>query len=75
MEHDKPLTSVHEALTNAVHATKAEKSGKPISFRLEPEVKGRVIALCEAQGTTLSEFLRQCCLGLVSDYTDASRGG
>jgi hypothetical protein len=68
----KPLSSVHEALHNASMADAAP--GDPVSFRLDPDVKEQVSAICYHHGTTLSEFVRQCCLSLVSDYMDSSRG-
>jgi hypothetical protein len=73
MEEPRPLTSVHEALTNAVHASRP-LPGKPTSFRLEDDVKGQAMSICERHGTNLSEYLRQCCVALVSDYTDPQRG-
>lgn len=69
----KPLTSVHEALNNAVFAD-APKKIKMLSFRLEDELADEIFDICERHGTTLSEFLRQCCMGLANDYRDPSRG-
>lgn len=73
MEEQKPLTSVHEALHKAALASKP-LPGKPVSFRLEDELKNVAMEICERHGTTLSEFLRQCAIGLVHDYSDPSRG-
>lgn len=73
MTDSRPLTSVHEALNNAVHASKP-LPGKPTSFRLEDEVKLEAMAICVRHGTSLSEYLRQCCIALVNDYRDPSRG-
>ena len=73
MDEQKPLTSVHEALSRASQASKP-LPGKPVSFRLEDDIKNEAMAICDRHGTTLSEFLRQCALGLVGDYSDPSRG-
>ena len=73
MTHPRiPLTTVHEALDNAVFA--AVGPGEPVAFRLDPELKRRAMQICEMSGTSLSEFLRQCVQGLVSDYQDPTRG-
>lgn len=69
----KPLTSVHEALQNAVFAQK-HPSGEVIALRIQPDLKKEAMNLCERHGTTLSEFLRQCVIGLLSDYSDPTRG-
>jgi hypothetical protein len=77
MEHStserKPLTSVHEALNNATFAERPAP-GEVVAFRLDADLKAEVIGICERHATTVSEFLRQCCAGLVNDYRDPSRG-
>jgi hypothetical protein len=75
MEEQKPLTSVHEALNNATWASMSRPGeGEPISFRLSPDLKRAASGICQKHNTTVSEFLRQCVIGLVSDYNDPSRG-
>ena len=69
----KSLTSVHEALNNAVFAGK-HGPGDVVAVRIKGDLKFEAMSLCERHGTTLSEFLRQCVIGLVSDYSDSSRG-
>lgn len=61
-----PLTSVHDALNRAVFEDRHQ--GEPTSFRVDSEIKARAHHLCEAHGTRLSSFLRQCVIGLVRDY-------
>lgn len=75
MEHStqKPLTSVHEALNHAVFVSKTS-SGPVTSFRVDEALKEAASAICERNGTNLSDFLRQCMVGLVNDYSDPSRG-
>jgi hypothetical protein len=75
MTDKKPLTSVHEALNNAAFASVSRPGqGEPISFRISTPLKNAATELCDRHGTNLSEFLRQCVIGLVSDYTDPDRG-
>lgn len=69
----KPLTSVHEALNNASFASH-HGPGEVTALRLRPDLKREAQSICERHGTTLSEFLRQCAVGLVSDYSDPTRG-
>lgn len=69
----KALTSVHEALSNATFAEHTVRE-QVIAFRVEPNLKEVVAAICTRHGTTLSEFLRQCCIGLAEDYRDPARG-
>ena len=70
---DKPLASVHDALQNASLASRPTKgsSGSPTSFRLEDDLKARVMEICARHGTTLSEYLRQACISLDADYPTA----
>lgn len=72
MEQQKPLTTVHEAL--ALSAMSEDSPGDPTSIRLETDLKREAAAICVRNGSNLSKFLRQCCLQLVSDYVDPSRG-
>lgn len=74
MTTEKSLTSVHEALNNAAQSSKHNPPGKPVSFRLEDQFKNEAMAICDRHGTNLSQFLRHCCLGLIQDYSDPSRG-
>ena len=73
MESQLPLLSVHDALNNAVMASKP-LPGKPTSFRLEDDVKNAAMAICDRHGTNLSEYLRQCCIALISDYSTPQSG-
>lgn len=38
------------------------------TFKIDPDEKLAVDKICKANGTNLSEFLRMCCRGLISDY-------
>lgn len=68
MENMK-LTDVHQALSTAATESLAESQPLyPFSFRISKETAEKVQELCARHGTTLSEFVRQCCEGLVKDY-------
>jgi hypothetical protein len=72
-ENQKPLSTVHEVLQNAVFASKSPP-GRPISVRVDEELRVAAQAICESNGTTLSEYLRQSLVSLVGDYVDPARG-
>lgn len=67
MEQDK-LTSVHEALQNAVFETSTKVEMVNCTFKLPPHVKDLAEQICERNGTNMSVFLRECVKGLVKDY-------
>jgi len=67
MEHG--LINVHECLQEAILVSKSEKTAMvPLTIKISEEVKDSVTEICDRHGTTVSEFLRKCCEGLVSDY-------
>lgn len=67
---DEQLTSVHAAIQNAVLAAQPlDLKDASILVRVEGGMKRQVARICEQNGVTVSEFLRQCCAGLVRDYT------
>lgn len=65
------LTSVHDAMQRASLACPAPLKDAQIIVRIDQATKDRVAQVCESHGTTTSEFLRQCCAGLIADYTGA----
>lgn len=74
-ETSRSLTTVHQALSEAAlieHSGASEFA--PTTIRIEPDLKGATMAICERHGTNLSEFLRSCCRGLLRDYIDPSVG-
>lgn len=73
MHTKRSLTSVHEALNNAAFEAHDGRDDV-IAFRIDKRLKEQTARICESNSATLSEFLRQCCLGLVNDYCDPARG-
>lgn len=68
MKHATGLTSVHDALINAVQASEKKPPLKPYTFKCDEEQIAHAEQICERHATSLSEFLRQCVKGLTSDY-------
>ena len=63
------LFSVHQAISNA----QFERDNKgpesiTVAFRLTKDIKDQANQICTQHGITMSDFLRQCCEGLVHDY-------
>jgi hypothetical protein len=62
------LSTVHTALLRA-----QEKSQQLIlvnaSYKINPEIKNMAEVICQQNGTTLSEFVRQSIECLVADYS------
>jgi hypothetical protein len=65
---EQPLTSVHDALREAKLAERDRIVFVNANFKCHPAKKAAAEAICEAEGTTLSAFLRACMDGLVTDY-------
>lgn len=64
---EEHLPNVHEVLGESRFEEKPE--AMPVcSFRLETDLEETARAICEANGSSLSAFLRSCCRQLVSDY-------
>lgn len=64
------ITSVHDAIENALleFPDKAEPA-QVYSFRCDPEVMRGVQIILGKRGITVSSFVRNCCEGLVNDFT------
>ena len=63
------LTTVHECLKAAqLESKQYEPKTETITIRIEPTVKARASAICERNGTSISDYLRKCCEGLAADY-------
>lgn len=62
------LTTVHDALSNASGEIKAPEGLHPATYRVTPQIKELAERICEQNATTLSQFVRKCCEGLVEDY-------
>lgn len=62
------LLNVHEVLSDAVQATKEQQPMITYSMKIDEELRDAAADICERNGTSLSEFLRQCALTLVSEY-------
>lgn len=66
------LTNIHECLADAASEPHVksleEKPLKAFSFRIREESFAAASEICDRHGTTISEFLRQCCEAIVRDY-------
>jgi hypothetical protein len=63
------ITNVHEALATA--SSEPTTPSYPMdnySFRMKSEIADKVTEICARHGTSMSEFVRQCCEGLIKDY-------
>lgn len=64
------LSTVHHCLARSA-SDPAMRSEIPMvthTFRIPEELKSEVTAHCERHGSTLSSFLRRCCIDLLKDY-------
>jgi hypothetical protein len=68
MEDANKLTSVHDALQNAVLESGTKTEMINCTFKVPPHVKDLAEKICDRHGTTMSVFLRECVKGLVRDY-------
>lgn len=69
VEMEDKLTNVHEALNRAATAPSSPQIPmEQYSFRMKEDMANKVKDICDRHGTTMSEFLRHCCEGLISDY-------
>lgn len=62
------LSSVHDSLQRAALRTQSDNNDGMITVRIDEELKVQVTLLCDQTGTSVSEFLRQCCRDLIGDY-------
>lgn len=62
------LVTVHKALQEAVVEKFNPTDNVTQTFRINKELKDQCDQICEQNGTTISAFLRMCCMGLVVDY-------
>ncbi len=63
------LSNVHDALSKAViESKKPPKLDKTFTFRTDLEQMIIAEGICDANGTTVSMFLRKCIDCLVEDY-------
>lgn len=70
---ENKLTTVHDAVNDAKFApSPVENDPKTTVFavRMPKHLKEQAEFFCERNSTTLAEFLRQCCTGLVNDYVN-----
>ena len=69
IEQPQPhLHTVHDAITRAILASQDKAKLETATFKVHPKKKELAELICEKQGTTLSEFLRECVNGLCEDY-------
>lgn len=66
------LTTVHDAMANAAAEIEGPVGMEPATYRITDEIKDTAAKICAQHGTTLSQFIRKCCEGLVKDYTGRS---
>ena len=62
------MHSVHDAVTKAILTSKEKPNLVTATFKVHPGKKEIAEQICEHQGITLSEFLRECVNGLCEDY-------
>lgn len=70
-EDEDRLSTVHDAMSDAAASPEpAENDPNMVvqTFRIPQGLKDDVRRICEANGTTLSSWLRECCERLRSDY-------
>lgn len=63
--HVPALKNLHEVLGESRYEDEVKE---PCSFRLEPHRKEIAEGICQANGTTLSKFLRGCVSQLIVEY-------
>lgn len=69
MENHDELTDVHEALMLASDDSKEKPAYITVTAKMEQRTKDLASMICAKNGTNLSAFLRECCKGLVRDYS------
>lgn len=62
------LTNVHDALSRAQEKAKNKVALVNANFKINPLNKEIAEQICVKNGTTMSEFLRECVDGLIEDY-------
>ena len=66
------LSTVHDAVREAVAEPRptgqVETKMQPATFKVKDSTKLTAAQICENNGTSLSAFLRWCCILLVRDY-------
>lgn len=61
-------TDVHDALRKAQLSENNRVAMVNANFKLNPIKKEMAEQICTKNGTTFSEYLRQCVEGLILDY-------
>ena len=62
------LSTVHDAVRESILDNRGEEELKPATYKIQPDLKDKTVAILSENGTTLSAFLRWCCTLLVQDY-------
>lgn len=62
------LSTVHDAIQESILDAREGEELKPSSYKIQPSVKEKAEQICEQNGTSLSAFMRWCCILLVEDY-------
>lgn len=65
---EEKLSSVHDCLQRAALNTQAIAFPSMVTIRMDEDLKQQVMDLCERNGTTISEYIRQACRDLINDY-------
>jgi len=66
---EQRLLNLHEVLVDAkLDETIEGEEWGTTTFRLPTRVKEIVDQICQTNGATPSQFLRRCCVQLVSEY-------
>lgn len=61
-------TDVHHAMKEAQFRRFEKPELVTSSFKIDANSKMLVEEICARHGVTMSEFVRECCYGLVKDY-------
>ena len=62
------LTNIQDAMQRAQEAAKDRVALVNANFKINPIKKEIAEQICQKNAVTLSEFLRECVEGLISDY-------
>ena len=66
--HDR-LSTLHDAMNDSADDDRPDKATlEPTTFKVQTAIKNQASIICTQNGTTLSSFLRWCCIRLVGDY-------
>lgn len=67
-DNPTPVHTVHDAMLKAVLAAKEKAKLETATFKVHPAKKELCELICAKNGTTLSEFLRECVNAICEDY-------